>query len=322
MEVLPSSSTEVLVQEESTTTPFIISNTIGSSLKEIRKDHIIPVFVKDNEPVISQADFISLTLEAVNKRYERETILTPSVRLSHPIKGRTPSAKDKPANMLKESEKTIYYERMAFIIEVPTITDTIGGNTLSLTIGGVKAHNLDNLYNKKGADEHFKIFIGFQNKVCTNLCVSTDGLVADLKVKNAKQLADAIDELINRYNAQSHLISMARLNQHTLTEQQFAHLIGKCKMYPFLPVGIRKEIPFLQFGDNLTGIVVKDYYQDSSFCRNDNGDISLWNLYNLFTGSNKSSYIDAFLDRGLNAFQFTEGIADALEHKQLHWFLQ
>src|SRR5690606_10765697 len=40
---------------------------------------------------------------------------------------------------------------------------------------GVKSYTRDNLYNRKGADQHFKFFIGFQNKVCTNLCIWTDG---------------------------------------------------------------------------------------------------------------------------------------------------
>ena len=84
-----------------------MANTIGSSLKEIRDQHIIPVFVKDNEPVISQADFIDTTVDVVQHIFKGEAILSPSVRLSHPIKGRIPEAKDKPANQLKEAEKTI-----------------------------------------------------------------------------------------------------------------------------------------------------------------------------------------------------------------------
>ena len=38
------------------------------------------------------------------------------------------------------------------------------------------------------------------------------------------------------------------------------------------------------------------------------GNINLWNVYNLFTQANKSSYIATFLDRNLNAFEFSKGI--------------
>jgi hypothetical protein len=40
--------------------------------------------------------------------------------------------------------------------------------------------------------------------------------------------------------------------------------------------------------------VFRDFYKDESFCRDANGDINLWKLYNLFAGANKSTYIDSF----------------------------
>src|SRR4051812_27059539 len=80
--------------------PFILANTVESSLEEIRKSHIIPVFTKDNETLISHTDFIEAVEEVAGKFYEGEHVLAPQVRLSHPIKGRIPEAKDKPANQL------------------------------------------------------------------------------------------------------------------------------------------------------------------------------------------------------------------------------
>jgi hypothetical protein len=321
MEVLQLNDDSITTKAESTTKPFIMANTLGINHQEIRDKHIIPVFVKDNEPVISHADFIETAIDVVHHAFQKEAILSPSIRISHPIKGRIPTAKDKPANMLTEEEKTIYYERMAFIIEVPSITDTIDGNQLNLTIGGIKAYNLDNLYNKKGADEHFKIFIGFQNKVCTNLCVSTDGYIADLRVKNSNQLVDAIFTLVTNYNAHRHLKQLKNLSNYELTEQQFANLIGRCRMYPFLASDVKDNLPELHFGDNQLGMVLKDYYNDHSFCRSDNGNINLWKLYNLLTGANKSSYIDTFLDRSVNAFTFTNAIAYSLDTHEDNWFL-
>ena len=86
----------------STTRAFIEANTVPTSFAEVRRDHIIPVFVKDNEPLISQADFIQVTAEAVRDVFRGEQILAPQVRVSHPIKGRIPEAKDKPAAQLHE----------------------------------------------------------------------------------------------------------------------------------------------------------------------------------------------------------------------------
>lgn len=305
----------------STDKPFIQANTVESSLSEIRNSHVIPVFIKDNEPVISHGDFIESTLDVVSGIYSGETILKPAIRLSHPIKGRIPEAKDKPASALLEHEKTLYYERMAFIIEVPTIHNDIDGNRLTLTIGGVKSYNLDNLYAKKGADEHFKVFIGFQNKVCTNLCVWTDGYMGDLKVRSAGQLKGCIRSLIENYNASYHMHAMRRLTGYSLSEHQFATLVGRCRMYNLLPNGMKNYITPLLLSDTQLGTVVKDYYRDNSFCKDDEGNINLWRLYNLFTGSNKSSYIDTFIDRSVNSFRFVEDIRFALEKKESNWFL-
>lgn len=65
------------------------------------------------------------------------------------IKGRISEAMNKPVNSLLDSDKTIYYERMMFCIEIPTIFEDIAGNRLNLAIGGVRAYNQENLYSKK-----------------------------------------------------------------------------------------------------------------------------------------------------------------------------
>ena len=305
----------------STSKPFIEANTIDTSFEEVKHHHIIPVFIKDNEPLISHSDFIETVSDVASDIFTGESILKPNIRLSHPIKGRIPEAKNKAANDLLEHEKTIYYERMAFVIEIPTIQDEIDGQVLSLSIGGVKAYNQDNLYNKKGGDEHFKMFIGFQNKVCTNLCVWSDGYMGEVRVSSVGQLKATVKTLFTNYNSNFHLHSMKQLTGFYLTEQQFALLVGRSRMYPYLPNGIKTEIAQLSLGENQLSTVVKDYYKDESFCKMDDGSINLWRLYNLFTGANKSSYIDNFLERSVNAFNFTDQLRLALKNENYSWFL-
>ena len=309
-----------IVQPDSENTSFIIANTVEGNLYDLQNTHLIPVFVKDNQPLISHADFISVTQDAVKEFYNGVEMSVPAIRLSHEIKGRVPSARTKPAAQLEEWEKTSYYERMMFCLELPGIQDSIDGNLLSLTVGGVKSYAQDSLYSKKG-DEHFKLFVGFKNRVCTNLCISTDGLVNDLKVTSLGQLKACILNLLQDYNQSNHLSRLNQFAEHSITEHQFAQLIGRCRMYPYLPVRAKKEIPQLLYGDAQLGTVVKDYYCDSSFCRNNSGDINLWKLFNLFTGANKSSYIDRFMDRSVNAFRLIEQIQFELEGKSTSWYL-
>jgi hypothetical protein len=325
-ELFPSQSSRLVSHvttsiETSSPRSLIDANTIAGTLNEIRNDHVIPVFVKDNEPAISHADFLDTMVDVVKDVYHGEHILQPVIRLSHPIKGRIPTAKDKPANQLQDWEKTVYYERMMFAIEIPSICDDVNGNRLSLTVGGVKAFNLDNLYQRKGADEHFKIFVGFQNKVCTNLCVWTDGYMSDLKVKNLGQLKACIQTMLQGYNASYHMFHLQQLPGYSLTEQQFAHFIGRCRMYQYLSSKQREGIAPLTFGDLQIGTVCRDYYKDNSFAKDDNGDINLWNVYNLFTGANKNTYIDQFLDRSVNAFNLAQELKQALEGNHYSWYL-
>jgi hypothetical protein len=257
----------------------------------------------------------------INHCFKGEDILSPSIRVSHPIKGRTPEARYKPANQLEDHERTIYYERAMFVFEIPSIQRTIDGQTLGLTIGGVKCYGDDKLNNKKGSSEHFKIFVGFTVKVCSNLCVWSDGAQVKLVVRSQGELMDAIMNMISVYNPEQHLKAMQRLTEHNLTEAQFAQVLGRARLYNYLPNEVKKEIPPLLFTDTQLGSVAKDYFQDNSFCRNDNGDINLWRMYNLFTGANKSSYVDSFLERSINAFEFTHQLQAGLSGGSTNWYL-
>ena len=303
-------------------TPIIEANTIDVKLQHLKTDCTIPVFAKDNERTISHQEFIECAMEAIEAVFGRNTYLQPEIRVSHTIKGRTPDAIHKSANELMDHEKTIYYERMAFAIELQGFTKEIGGNELCLTIGGVRAYNQENLYNKKSL-EHFKFFIGFKNMVCCNMCVSSDGFVDDLRVGTVYDLKNRMIQIIRNYKMEEHIEAMDRLTHLSINEQQFAQILGKCRLYQFLPKEKKRNIPALIFNDTQVNTVAKDYFLDESFARNANGDIDLWKMYNLFTGANKSSYIDLFLQRGLNAFELAEGIGEASvdEHSDFRWFI-
>ena len=301
--------------------PFIEANTQEVKLINLKNDCVIPVFSKDNERTIAHQEFIEIAQDCVAKVFPHHSFDAPEIRVSHQIKGRTPDAIHKSVADLLDHEKTQYFERMAFIIRIPSIVDTINGNEIALTIGGVRSYNLENLYNKKSF-EKFKFFIGFQNKVCCNLCVWSDGFIDDMKVTSYQELQNKILSVMQNYNAENHLQGMKQLAQHSLTEHQFAQLIGRTRLYQHLPKNEKASVPNLNFTDGHINTIAKDYYEDASFSRNEQGEINLWNVYNLFTQANKSSYIDTFLDRNVNAFDFTQGIQKALiGNGDYNWFL-
>jgi len=299
---------------------FVLANTQPIPFQLLQQKCTIPVFSKDNESTISHQEFIEVVGQAANLAFSRERILEPAVRVSHPIKGRIPSAVGKPAAELQEHEKTIYFERMAFIYEVPSIEETVNGNKLSLTVGGVRAYNMENLYGKK-TEERFKVFIGFKNWVCINLAVSSDGLKEDLRVRTTQELFSRVYQLFASFSAQKQVDTMRNLADYALNERQFAQLVGRLRMYPFLKSAEKADMPTLELGDSQVNTVIRDYYKDKSFCRDDAGNINLWRFYNLLTGANKSSYLDTFIDRTVNTLSFTQVLLNSLRTGQYLWYL-
>ena len=132
----------ILSRREVKKLPFIEANTKEVTIEHLKDDCIVPVFSKDNEITISHPNFIEAVWEAANKVFPSESIEPPEIRVSHIIKGRTPEAIHKSVKELLEEDKTIYYERMMFCFEIPSIHEDINGNRLNLTVGGGKAMRL------------------------------------------------------------------------------------------------------------------------------------------------------------------------------------
>lgn len=318
--IIPSTNTSLVPTRKNL--PFIEANTSEVTLDHLKSECIIPVFSKDNEETIAHQSFIETVYEAACEVFRGERIDAPSVRVSHIVKGRIPEAIHKPASQLLDSEKTIYYERMMFCFEIPSIYQDVAGNRLNLTIGGVRAYNQENLYARKTA-EKFKLFIGFKNLVCCNLCVSTDGYKACLKAMDTMNLYQSAIDMFRSYDMAKHLSQMVAYQNYKMSESQFAQFLGKCRLYQYLPNAEKKCLPELLMTDTQVSTVANTYFTDFNFCKDSNTrEITLWRLYNLLTGANKASYIDNFLDRAQNAGELTTGLCRALDgDAEYSWFL-
>lgn len=218
-----------------------------------------------------------------------------------------------------ESEKTLYYERCAFVIEIPEISQVINGNRLNLAIGGVRAYNQENLFSRKSM-EKFKVFIGFQNTVCMNLCISTDGLADSIRISSIQDLKTKILQLMTNYSQHKHLENLQELSQYSINEDQFAYLVGKMKMYQYLPKAEKRDLFPLAITDSQITSIVKDYYTDEFFGKS-KSSIDLWKLYNLFTEANKTSYIDNHLERNVNIYEFIWYLAKSIKSGRSNYFL-
>jgi hypothetical protein len=295
---------------------FIEANTQTIDLPLLQEQTIIPAFAKDNESTISHIEFVEKVYEAASHVFATESISEPTVKVSHPIRGRVPEAKGKPVKELLDHEKTLYYERMAFMIEIPSIQAKIGDDRISLSVGGVRAYNLENLYNKK-SPEKFKIFIGFKNWVCTNLCVSTDGFLSDLRVSSLHDLLENAVNLFQSFNIDREVQQMQQMQRTQIDHEQFAHIIGRAKQYLNLPKDLKATKENFPLGDSQLSQMIREYYQDQS---NEYRSMNLWEFYNLMTSANKSSYIDAHVDRVVDSFRFTQSLGNSLENQLPNWY--
>jgi hypothetical protein len=314
----------VIVEETIIRTPsnlhFIEANTNEVNLQHLRADCITPVFAKDNELTINHAQFVETIQDAVKDYFRGEIVDDAAIRVSHIIKGRIPEAIHKPANQLLESDKTIYYERCAFSIDVPSIWQDVNGNRLNLSIVGVRAYNHTNLMSKK-VPETFRLAIGFKNQVCCNMCITSDGYKDDLKVNNTRELYQAALILFNQFNPAKQIHLMQQLGNTSMSEHQFCTFLGKSRLYQCLSNNAQKHLPRMLLTDTQINSVAKSYITDKNF-GGIGGELNMWQFYNLLTGANKSSYIDSFLDRSLNASEIALGINAALHgDENYRWFI-
>ena len=117
---------------------------------------------------------------------------------------------------------------------------------------------------------------------------------------------------------------MRRLQDYSISEAQFARFLGRSRMYQYLPNKEKKALPEMLMTDTQINLVTRAYYGDENFGRQADGEgLSMWRMYNLLTGAGKSSYIDSFLDRSLNAGELSAGICRALRgDSEYSWFIR
>jgi len=309
-------------QEEQHERSFITANSQPITLESLGSDYITPVFAKDNEVCISHNLFIGSVYDAVKELFNGETVDDPLIRVSHIIKGRIPEAIHKKASELLPSDITEYYERSAFCINVPSIVQDVCGNPLNLSVVGVKSYGRDNLGGRL-TPQRFSVAIGFQNTVCCNMCIFTDGYKEEIRALRDREIYFATLSLLNMFDMAKQITLLRSLGDLMLDERQFCQILGRMRLYSYLPATMQRTIPQMLITDSQINNVAKQYFRDDNFRAEDNGEISLWKFYNLITGSTKNSYIDSFLQRSANATETVMGIASGLrdEDSGYKWFL-
>lgn len=301
---------------------FIESNTQAVTLEDL-SNNLIPTWA-DNSLTISHTNFIKTVRAAAEQVFGN---LTPvEIRTSHPIQGRRPEAIHKKQNELTENDKTIYYQRMAFISHVVGLSREVNGQVVNLTIGGVRNYADDQLY-RTATPQKFKVFVGWQVRVCSNMMLTCSGNSGVIQCLTEADVFQKTMELFTTFNPEREniLTQLGNLQSTRMTEQQFCNIIGRMRLYQALPIAEQHQLPPLLIGDQAVNEATRGYFNNPNFCKREGEDgISCWNFLQLLTESVKSSYIDKFAERNQNAVDMTIGLQNALngtDEEGYSWFL-
>ena len=303
-----------------TSVNFLEANTNAITLEKLVEQCVVPTWA-NQELTISHQDFINTVHDAACNVFAGETINNPEIRVSHIVRGRIPSALGKRSSELLDSEKTQFYQRLAFAFTIPSLHECIDGQRLELCIGGVRNYSDLNLYRANRGTEKFSIYLGWRVNLCSNQVLTGDGVRLNIEVMSLHDLYKAVLDLFYNFNLEKDIQLLQSLTQTRLTESQFAQIVGRMRLYQALPSYLQREIPKLLITDSQINNVCRDYYNNPNFGHKNN-TISLFDFHNLLTEANKSSYIDSYVQRGINATEVTVGICKALQgDSEYSWFL-
>ena len=303
---------------------FIEGSTAEISLEELSEKCIVPTFA-DGSLSISHQSFIESVMEAARTVFGE---LTPvEIRVSNQVCGRVPSALHKKTSELTDEEKTVYYQRMAFVCHVEGLSRTVNGQPVHLTIGGVRAYNQDKLYGKQ-TTMRFQAFVGYSVRVCSNLCLTCSGLAGKLECMTTSDIKEKALELFSGFDPEKedNLRSLANLGNTSISEEQFCKVVGRLRLYQALPNSTKSELglPNVLLGDQAVNNVVRGYVDNPNFKKEDGSDsITLWQMLQLCNESVKQTQIDKWLERNQCATDFVFGLQRVLtgENQQYAWFL-
>ena len=206
---------------------FIEGNTSAITLDDLKTKCIIPSFGITNELTLSHQEIAQSMYKAAAEKFGRGNLTEMDFRVSHPISGRTPNAIHKRKEDLLDHEKTLFYQRIAACMTVKSMSRTICGENTDLTIGFVRSYHTTNLYGSK-VPEKITIYCGTSVRVCSNLCLTVNGLKDNIECLTAADVYQNASELLDSYQANSEqdIESLEGLGRTRINTSQFSMLIG------------------------------------------------------------------------------------------------
>lgn len=300
---------------------FLRAGTVRRTLSDTL-NHDLPSSEERRRTIpLSHLQILQAAVEATQERYPDDGIAVTDFRCSHPVSNIDGNP------LLHSLSKSFFYARSSFTIEIPSVSFELGGQSLSLTLGGLVAYPNPNDLDWRLNRGYLKLFAGFRVHICTNLCAGTDGVALEVKAQNAKDLKDRINELIDSFDVeearqkikamQDRRIPVSGLIRRLLGGQSrqwnsrserrlFEILTGDASPHELRTEGARllgseAELPF---GSHEILQILTRMRTQAPFREDADGQISIWNFYNQLTEALKDVPQERFLEGHVQAFQF------------------
>lgn len=273
----------------------------------LRNDMVFPLF-DDAETMITPATFIDLTRKVGRDMFKETGDV--SIKYTHPKKFKKDHARNK-KGLLGPEDYNMYSQRTAFTLEVPGYDTEINGYDSKLVIAGIKPYDLD-VRSRSSNLQHFKLGIGYQVGVCLNLCISSvQGANLMLNVRSEEELEEKIGELFRDYSTEHDLVDLRRMDNYTITKQQFATILGNMKIYQSMQKSMQSLVPKLELSGSMITRVAEEYVGGPF--ESEGREIPMWKFYNYLTSAVKTGgSMTQFLDQNVNAFSIANGITNHL----------
>lgn len=157
------------------------------------------------------------------------------------------------------------------------------------------------------------------------MMLTCDGLTDKIECMTEADIYQHALELFKNFNEARAIDALRHLSDTTMTTEQFCQFIGRCRLYMALSESQRKalELPKILLGDTQLNAATRGFVNNTNFGLNGEDAITCWQLLQLLNESVKTSYIDTWADRNLNATSIALGVQRTIrgDGNDFSWFL-
>lgn len=309
------------------TPAFIESSTQAITLEELETKCIVPCFAT-NELTLSHQEIAKNLYAAAATVFGLENLGPLEFRVSHPISGRigTKEALKKAVSELNDSEKTIFYQRIACCFKVKNMTKNVCGQETQFCIGFIRSYHTTNLYSGKSA-ERISLYCGTRVRLCSNMCLTLSGVRENLLCLTGMDVRENALRMFESYSvhADEDVQMLEDLGHTSITPFEFCTLIGRLRYYMAMDTASRKALPKIDLGDQLCNEATRLFVNSHWGIQEGESSINLFRLLQCFNEAAKNSYIHNWLTKNAQCTELCLNLQKVLEGDQDNpyaWFLR